>query len=312
MEGTISDPPKTRIAVVTGGNKGIGLEVCRQLAVSAITVVLTARDETKGAAAVEKLREQGISDVIFHQLDVTDASSIDRLAGFLKTRFGRVDILVNNAAVDGVEQIDDPCTGPKSVNQDQLFSGLDMRQRIGWMWKNSRETYNTAKQSLQTNYYGTKLVTEGLLPLLLSSSDGRIVNVSSGFGLLRYFRSEELKQELNDIDNLTEMRLDELLDTFLKDFEAGILEARGWPGELFVSYKVAKAAVNAYSRIMARRHPTLRINCAHPGYVKTDMTRNSGLLTPEEGASNVVKVALLPGGGPTGSFFGMGMVASFL
>ncbi|CAM0149919.1 unnamed protein product [Urochloa decumbens] len=220
MEGTISDPPKTRIAVVTGGNKGIGLEVCRQLAVSAITVVLTARDETKGAAAVEKLREQGISDVIFHQLDVTDASSIDRLAGFLKTRFGRVDIL--------------------------------------------------------------------------------------------YFRSEELKQELNDIDNLTEMRLDELLDTFLKDFEAGILEARGWPGELFVSYKVAKAAVNAYSRIMARRHPTLRINCAHPGYVKTDMTRNSGLLTPEEGASNVVKVALLPGGGPTGSFFGMGMVASFL
>ena len=110
--------------------------------------------------------------------------------------------------------------------------------------------------------------------------------------LMQYFRSEELKQELNDADNLTEERLDELLDTFLRDFEAGApaLGARGWPDE-FASYKVAKAAVNAYSRIMARRHPELRVNCAHPGYVRTDMTRNSGLLTPEEGASNVVKVA---------------------
>ena len=76
---------------------------------------------------------------------------------------------------------------------------------------------------------------------------------------MQYFRSEELKQELNDADNLTEERLDELLDTFLRDFEAGApaLGARGWPDE-FASYKVAKAAVNAYSRIRARRHPELR------------------------------------------------------
>ncbi|KAF8704018.1 hypothetical protein HU200_031502 [Digitaria exilis] len=93
MEGTISNSTNTRIAVVTGGNKGIGLEVCRQLAGNGVTVVLTARDETRGEAAVEKLREQGISDVIFHQLEVTDASSIACLAEFLKTRFGRVDIL---------------------------------------------------------------------------------------------------------------------------------------------------------------------------------------------------------------------------
>ena len=81
--------------MVTGGNKGIGLEVCRQLAKNGITVVLTARDETRGAAAVEELREQGLSDVMFHQLDITDASSIARLADFLKTRFGRLDILVS-------------------------------------------------------------------------------------------------------------------------------------------------------------------------------------------------------------------------
>lgn len=77
------------------------------------------------------------------------------------------------------------------------------------------------RKGLQTNYYGTKHVTGALLPLLLSSSDGRIVNVSSGFGLLRFFRSEELKQELDNVDNLTEERLDVLLDTFLGDSEAG-------------------------------------------------------------------------------------------
>lgn len=127
----------------------------------------------------------------------------------------------------------------------------------------------------------------------------------------QHFRGEELKQELNDADNLTEERLDELMDTFLKDFEAGALEVRGWPG-VFAAYKVAKAAVNAYSRIVARRHPALRVNCAHPGFVKTDMTRNAGLLTAEEGGSNMVKVALLPAGGPTGTFFAIGEEASFL
>ena len=130
---------------------------------------------------------------------------------------------------------------------------------------------------------------------------------------MQYFRSEELKQELNDAGNLTEERLDELLDTFLKDFEAGApaLEARGWPDE-FASYKVAKAAVNASTRVLARRHPELRVNCAHPGFVKTDMNRLAGLLTPEQGARNVVTVALLPAGGPTGKYFASGQEAPFV
>jgi (+)-neomenthol dehydrogenase len=64
------------------------------------------------------------------------------------------------------------------------FDGMDAYQRIRLMRNTSRETYETAKQGMQTNYYGTKRVTEALLPLLQSSSDGRIVNVSSNFGLL--------------------------------------------------------------------------------------------------------------------------------
>ena len=92
---------------------------------------------------------------------------------------------------------------------------------------------------------------------------------------MQFFRNEELKQELNDVGSLTEARLDELLGAFMEDFTAGAVEARGWPAA-FAAYKVAKAAMNAYSRVLARRHPELRINCAHPGYVNTDMSIHSG------------------------------------
>jgi (+)-neomenthol dehydrogenase len=127
--------------------------------------------------------------------------------------------------------------------------------------------------------------------------------------LMQFFRSAELKQELDDVDSLTEERLDELVAAFLRDLEAGAAEARGWPAE-FSAYKVAKAAMNAYTRVLARRHPSLRANVVDPGYVRTDMTRNSGLLAPEEGGARVVAVALLPEGGATGAFFGGGEEAS--
>jgi hypothetical protein len=80
-----------RVAVVTGGNRGIGLEICRQLASSGVTVVLTARDAERGAEAASTL---GLPNVVFHQLDVGDPSSAARLAGFIEEKFGRLDILV--------------------------------------------------------------------------------------------------------------------------------------------------------------------------------------------------------------------------
>ena len=84
-----------RYAVVTGSNKGIGLETVRQLASKGVKVVLTARDEKKGLEAVQKLKDSGLSDlVIFHQLDVANPGSIASLADFIKTQFGRLDILV--------------------------------------------------------------------------------------------------------------------------------------------------------------------------------------------------------------------------
>ncbi|KAJ4800372.1 hypothetical protein LUZ62_051618 [Rhynchospora pubera] len=91
------------IAVVTGANKGIGLEICRQLLEKGIMVVLTARDEARGKAAVSKLQDGGAKDVVFHQLDVADPVSIASLKTFIHCQFQKLDILVNNAGVSGIE-----------------------------------------------------------------------------------------------------------------------------------------------------------------------------------------------------------------
>jgi (+)-neomenthol dehydrogenase len=84
-----------RIAVVTGSNKGIGFEIVKQLASAGIKVVLTARDEKRGLQALETLKAFGLSDfIVFHQLDVANASSVASLADFVKSEFGKLDILV--------------------------------------------------------------------------------------------------------------------------------------------------------------------------------------------------------------------------
>ncbi|XP_043693462.1 (+)-neomenthol dehydrogenase-like [Telopea speciosissima] len=94
MTDTNTDYASKRLAVVTGANKGIGLEICRQLASNSVAVLSTARDEKRGVEAVEKLKGSGLSDVVFHQLDVKDPASISSLALFIKTQFGKLDILV--------------------------------------------------------------------------------------------------------------------------------------------------------------------------------------------------------------------------
>ena len=88
-----------RLAVVTGGNKGIGFEICKQLASNGIRVILTARDEKRGSEAVDKLKQSGFSDITFHQLDVADPSSVASLVNFIKTQFGKLDILARKQSI---------------------------------------------------------------------------------------------------------------------------------------------------------------------------------------------------------------------
>jgi len=165
-----------RLAVVTGGNRGIGLEVCRQLAAQGIMVILTARDEKRGKDAVEFLRHEcNLSNIIYRPLDVLDDDSVASLAQHIESRYGKLDILVNNAGVGGVVVDQD---GMRALNIDPhtWLSGAAANLLEGVVI----QTYDGAVKCLNTNYYGIRRVTEGLLPLLKQSSSGaRIVNTTS-------------------------------------------------------------------------------------------------------------------------------------
>ncbi|XP_057966687.1 (+)-neomenthol dehydrogenase-like isoform X2 [Malania oleifera] len=287
-------PPSNRYAVVTGGNKGIGLEICRQLASNGVTVVVTARDEKRGLEAVEELKKSGLSDlVVFHQLDVTDPTNIASLAEFIKARFGRLDILVNNAGISGaIVDVD-------AFRASGFGRGAPGGAQVNWN-NISTETYESAEVCLKTNYYGAKRMIEAFIPLLQLSNSARIVNVSSSMGKLKNI-SNEAKGILSDAEGLTEERVDEVLNGFLKDVEDGLLESKGWP--FLPAYRVSKAALNAYTRILAKKYPDFCINCVCPGFVKTDINFNTGILTAEDGAESPVRLALLPDGGPSGLFF---------
>ncbi len=140
-----------RIALVSGGNRGIGLEIARQLADRGMTVILGSRDEEQGRAAARRLS----GNVVARQLDVADEESVARLATSVDDEFGRLDVLVNNAGISN----DD---GQRGMNAD-----LDR-----------------VRQALEVNLFGAWRLCELAVPLMQRHGYGRIVNVSSGMGAL--------------------------------------------------------------------------------------------------------------------------------
>jgi NAD(P)-dependent dehydrogenase (short-subunit alcohol dehydrogenase family) len=150
----VTAPANGPIVAVTGGNRGIGFEICRQLAARGACVVLTARKKNAGEAAIGKLAKQNLA-ADFHVLDVTDGKSIAALREFLKDRFGRLDVLINNAGIIA-----------KGEN-DALKVDLA-----------------TVRATLETNTLGPLHLAQELAPLLKRSKSGRIVNMSSGMGEL--------------------------------------------------------------------------------------------------------------------------------
>uniref|UniRef100_M1DGG3 (+)-neomenthol dehydrogenase n=1 Tax=Solanum tuberosum TaxID=4113 RepID=M1DGG3_SOLTU len=115
---------------------------------------------------------------------------------------------------------------------------------------------------------------------------------------------------LSDAKSLTEERVEQVLNEFLKDFTENSVEAKGWP-TYFAAYKVSKAALIAYTRVLGSKYPNFRVNSVCPGYCGTDMTAYTGSLTAEEGAESLVKLSLLPNDGPSGVFFYRKDVTSF-
>ena len=144
------------ISLITGANRGLGFEITRQLAQAGCTVILAARDAQKGEEAAERLRvEQGLN-VESVQLDVVDDDSVRRAAGSVRERYGRLDVLVNNAGIL-----------PEAVVQAEEAVDVDV-----------------FRTTFATNLLGAVSVTQQFLPLLRQSSGGRIVNVSTTMGSL--------------------------------------------------------------------------------------------------------------------------------
>ncbi|KAH9295771.1 hypothetical protein KI387_039359, partial [Taxus chinensis] len=293
------------LVVVTGANKGIGFAIVRQLAENGIRVILTARDGERGKAAAMKINEQGFHNVVFHQLDVKDAISVQGFAKWVTEHYGKLDILVNNAGMSGVA-IDYNILNTDKTNLSRLFT------HPGSKIEGMSETYESSKECFEINYYGTKRMVEAVLPLLKLAGEGggRIVNVSSIAGVLEYIPNETLRQQLSNLHDLSEEKIDGFVLRFLKDFQQGLVKIEGWPHS-FSAYFVSKAAVNAYTRILADQHPDMYINCVHPGFVMTDMSFNIGKLSTDEGAKGPVMVALLPPGSPSGQYYDEMEIASF-
>lgn len=141
----------TTISLVTGGNRGIGREVCRQLSALGHTVILSARNRAAGEKVAEELGER----VHFHPLDVSDPESIAASADWVAQQFGRLDVLVNNAGID--------------YDMDQEVLTADLQRCLNIM---------------DVNCFGPWRTAQAFLPLLRKSNQARIVNVSSGAGAL--------------------------------------------------------------------------------------------------------------------------------
>jgi NAD(P)-dependent dehydrogenase (short-subunit alcohol dehydrogenase family) len=171
-----------RVALVTGANRGIGLGVTRQLAEQGFIVILGARELSKGEAAARPLSADGLK-VIPKRLDVTERKSIDELSAWVEAQFGRLDALVNNAAI--------------------LY---DSWQRA------ATADLNTVREAFETNTLGAWRMCQTFIPLLRKSEHGRIVNVSSESGSLAVMGGGTPAYSVSKValNALTRMLADEL------------------------------------------------------------------------------------------------------
>ena len=153
---------QTRVALVTGGNRGIGLEVCRQLGRQGYCVLLGARDLSKGKAAADLLSSEGLN-VKPLKLDVTSESDAVGAYNFVVGAFGRLDVLVNNAGV-----LLDPPRHPPDAEGASIFNAK----------------LDTIRSSLEANTFGALRLAQKFVPLMVKNGYGRVVNLSSGMGQL--------------------------------------------------------------------------------------------------------------------------------
>lgn len=237
------------VALVTGANQGIGLQIARDLAAHGFTVLVGSRDHGRGEAAAQTID----GDARAIQLDVTDQASITAAAERIRQELGRLDVLVNNAAISHTNRL--PGKSIEEYVRLNRPSNMPMDE-IRAIW--------------ETNVFGVIEVTQAMLPLLREAPAARIVNVSSGVG--------SLTQNSNP--------------TYPNRSIFGL------------GYSASKTALNAVTLAFAiELEPEgIKVNAVSPGFTKTNLNNYAGTETVEEGAAEVVRVALLGPDGPTGTF----------
>lgn len=230
-----------KIALITGANKGIGFEIATKLGQQGVKVYVGARNPERGEAAVQTLQQLGINAEFIH-IDLNDYRSIHIAAAHLTQSVGRLDILVNNAGIlaptDGVPSFTD---------------------------------INTVKQTFDTNFFGTLVVTQAMLPLLKLAPSARIVNLSSGLGSLA------LNEDPSWIYSDAKM----------------------------IGYNASKAAVNMLTVQLAweLKNTSIKVNSANPNFTESDLVPYGGGRPVQEGAKVAIDLALVGDDGPTGKFF---------
>jgi NAD(P)-dependent dehydrogenase (short-subunit alcohol dehydrogenase family) len=240
-------PTETKVAFITGGNGGLGLETARQLGKLGIKAVIGSRDLEKGEAAAKELRADG-ADVDAIRFDITKPADYKAAYDYFDKQYGKLDILINNAGV--------------------------MKETMGGPNTTSATSVALVRETFDTNFFAVIELTQTLLPLIRKSPAGRIVNLSSILGSLALHA----------------------------DPKSPIYGAK------ILGYDSSKAALNALTIHLAHelKDTHIKVNSAHPGWVKTDMGTEAAPMEIPEGAKTSVELATLPADGPTGGFFHLG------
>jgi len=222
-----------RIALVTGANKGLGLETARQLANEGATVLMASRNKERGTEAVQKLKAEGL-DVAFVQLEVTSEVEIDALVQHIDSTYNKLDVLVNNAGIMHSGE-------PMGVNTAEIVKA------------------EVLKETFDVNFFSLVHLTQKLLPLLKKSESGRIINVSSILGS----------------------------NTVQSD------ETSPWSGIKPFAYNASKSVLNSFTVHLAAalKDTNIKVNSAHPGWVKTDLGGKNAPLEASEGVKTSVSLS---------------------
>jgi NAD(P)-dependent dehydrogenase (short-subunit alcohol dehydrogenase family) len=233
-----------KVAFITGGNRGIGLETARVLATQGIDVVIGSRDAEKGEAAASALFSQGLA-VTTVRCDVTSSTDHQAVFQYFQRKYGRLDILINNAGV-----------------------------RIPESDSTAEVSMSALHKTFETNFFAQVALTQKLLPLIRLSPAGRIVNLSSILGSLNLHSTP---------------------GSPIYDFKS-------------FAYDASKTALNAFTIHLAYelRDTSIKVNSAHPGWVKTEMGGVNAPMEIVDGAKTSVQLATLSADGPTGGYFFLG------